>query len=78
MTTIGCQKGQEELVERTASLQLLLFQNPTPMFVITDHLNHMVKLLAGPEAIWIGSSVAAASQVNPLSLHLVSFEGTVV
>lgn len=67
MVTVGCQKGQEELAGRIASLQLLLFQNPTSMRVLTvlDHLVQVVSLLAGPELIRLGSPVQAASQVSP-------------
>jgi len=48
MITVRCQKGQEELAGRIASLQLLLFQNPTSMYVITvlDHLVQVENLLA--------------------------------
>lgn len=62
-----------------ASLQLLLFQNPTPMHVITmlDHLVEVVNLLASPELIGLGSSVQTASQASSYNLHLVSLEGTV-
>lgn len=63
MITVGCRKREEELAGRIASLQLLLFQNPTSMPVITvlDHLVQVLNLLAGAGLIRLGSSVQAVS-----------------
>lgn len=78
MITIGCQKGREELAGIIATLQLLLFQNPTPMHVNTaSSLSPGGKSACWPRAhqAWFVCSSSFLSQ--PLQLHLVSLEGTV-